>query len=73
MEYWQIQVDRCKACELCVAYCPKNCLSMGSTLNSRGYCPAVLSDPEACNGCALCAQVCPDVAIRVYRRAKASA
>lgn len=67
----QIESDLCKACELCIAFCPKHCLALSRTLNSRGYYPVVLQDADACNACALCGQICPDVAIRVYRKIRA--
>ena len=66
-----IDTGRCKGCELCTTVCPKEILFMAEdTLNSRGYHPAILVDPEnACTGCALCAVICPDTCITVYRAA----
>lgn len=62
--------ERCKGCELCPTACPQHVLFMNrERLNSKGYNPAVLIDPDGkCTGCALCAVICPDVAITVYRR-----
>ncbi len=66
----EIEVDRCKGCELCMAVCPKNLISAAEGFNIRGYHPAQLVDPEgACTGCGLCALMCPDVVITVYREA----
>jgi 2-oxoglutarate ferredoxin oxidoreductase subunit delta len=63
-----INEERCKGCELCVAACPPAVISLAGHLNSRGYRPASLLDPERkCTGCALCAVVCPDTAITVIR------
>lgn len=58
-----IKLDRCKGCELCVVYCPKNILLLRKELNALGYHPVVLSDPESCSGCGNCALMCPDIAI----------
>ena len=63
-----INEERCKGCELCIAACPPEVISLSGHLNSRGYKPAILLDPEhLCTGCALCAVVCPDAAITVFR------
>lgn len=63
-----IDVERCKGCELCREACPPNVLVLATDLNSKGYRPVILLDPEHdCTGCALCATVCPDGCITVYR------
>lgn len=63
-----IDVERCKGCELCREACPKDVLQLAEDLNSRGYRPVILLDPEHdCTGCALCAVMCPDGCITVYR------
>jgi 2-oxoglutarate ferredoxin oxidoreductase subunit delta len=36
-------------------------------INSRGFHPAYLADPESCTGCAQCALMCPDACIRILR------
>ena len=48
----------CKGCEICVAFCPKDCLEMKS-----GKCFA--ARPEDCIKCMLCELRCPDFAITV--------
>lgn len=70
MDLWQVKTDRCKGCELCIQFCPKNALGMSSGRNVGGYHAAILRDPDACNGCALCAEMCPEAAITIYRRTK---
>jgi 2-oxoglutarate ferredoxin oxidoreductase subunit delta len=68
-----IDTNRCKGCELCVTVCPQHVLHIASVLNTRGYYPVELDDPESrCTGCGLCAVMCPDVVFTVYRMQKAS-
>lgn len=63
-----IDAERCKGCELCRFACPQDVINLAVSLNSMGYRPAILLDPEhKCTGCALCAVVCPDACIMVYR------
>jgi len=63
----KINEERCKACELCVEFCPKHILALSHEINSRGFHPAQLSDEEQCTGCRICGMMCPDLAIEVYR------
>jgi 2-oxoglutarate ferredoxin oxidoreductase subunit delta len=65
----EIKIDRekCKSCELCVHFCPKGCIVIDGTFNSRGYRPGEFVKPDECTGCAICARVCPDIAIEVWR------
>lgn len=62
--------ERCKGCGLCVAFCPKNCLSLAKHLNAQGFHPATIIEPNNCTGCAICARMCPDVVIEVEKEAK---
>jgi len=60
--------SRCKACELCVYFCPKGVIGIEkSRINALGYHPANAVHPENCNGCAICARMCPDLVIEVER------
>ena len=67
MAHVEINVEGCKACTLCIEFCPRDCLEMGEELNSRGFHPAVMGDPDRCTGCRVCALMCPDVCIEVFR------
>lgn len=49
----------CKACSICVDFCPTNVLEIkGAT--------CVVKDLEACTRCQLCDLRCPDFAIQVF-------
>lgn len=68
----EIKIDRekCKGCQLCLSFCPRQCIQVSQELNDKGYYPAEFSPGEgkkSCTGCTLCAVVCPDIAIEVYR------
>jgi len=36
----EIDFERCKACEICVPACPKNCIEMGTGINRQGFAAA---------------------------------
>jgi 2-oxoglutarate ferredoxin oxidoreductase subunit delta len=63
----EIAAELCKACELCISVCPKNCIQQSDTLNRYGVYPMRMKDLAECTGCTLCATMCPDTAITVYR------
>jgi 2-oxoglutarate ferredoxin oxidoreductase subunit delta len=60
--------ERCKACGLCIEFCPKDVLGFDEeSINMLGYHPIKDLKPESCTGCAICAVVCPDLVIEVER------
>lgn len=61
-----INSARCKACGLCIHFCPKQALGLGETFNEMGY-NFVTSDTEKCVRCGTCATICPDVALKVIK------
>ena len=62
------KTELCKGCGLCVLACPKKIVSLDNNkLNSKGYHPAAVTEPEKCIACAMCATMCPDVVITVER------
>ena len=65
---FQVVIDRerCKGCELCRSFCPKQLIEMDTQVNAKGYCPAKMTRNEECGGCTSCALVCPDCAIEIF-------
>jgi 2-oxoglutarate ferredoxin oxidoreductase subunit delta len=62
----EINIQRCKGCELCTAACKEEALSLSETINVKGY-RYIIANNELCTGCVNCALVCPDAVITVYR------
>lgn len=64
-----IDTERCKGCQLCIAFCPKGILRTAAHINRMGYIPAEVDGKKAseCTGCGICAIMCPDIAITVRR------
>ncbi|MBN1257832.1 MAG: 4Fe-4S binding protein [Planctomycetes bacterium] len=60
-----IDFDRCKACGLCLEYCPAGALTFSEDYNSMGLHPVEVTDASVCTGCGFCALVCPDAAIEI--------
>ncbi len=55
--------DWCKACGVCIEFCPKRVLDA----SSNGI--PVVAHPEQCISCDLCELLCPDFAITLTRSA----
>ena len=47
----------CTGCEVCVVFCPADCIYWAQT--PQGVNPVVEVDYDLCIGCTLCAQYCP--------------
>ncbi|HTX88947.1 MAG TPA: 4Fe-4S dicluster domain-containing protein [Bacteroidales bacterium] len=62
----EINIERCKGCEVCVASCPFTVIAMAKEVNGKGYHFAIKVNND-CTGCMNCALVCPDGVITVYR------
>ncbi|MCL2347738.1 MAG: 4Fe-4S dicluster domain-containing protein [Planctomycetaceae bacterium] len=63
-----VQKNLCKACGLCIAFCPKKVLSKGFGISEMGYEFTVYAG-EGCIGCGTCFYVCPEPgAITVVKR-----
>ena len=59
-----LSTERCKACYLCVANCPKEALSPSGKVNSKGN-EYVQVDEEKCVCCGSCYQICPDYVFEI--------
>lgn len=62
----EIDIQKCKGCELCTAACKEAALKLSETINIKGY-RYIIANNDACTGCVNCALVCPDAVITVYR------
>ena len=58
-----INVELCKGCGFCIAFCPAEALEFSNEFNSKGHHPPRNARPEVCTGCDLCGVYCPDFAI----------
>lgn len=58
-----IRKERCKGCNICVAFCPKKVLALD--ILGKIY----AADEAACVGCGRCEALCPDFVIRVQKEA----
>jgi 2-oxoglutarate ferredoxin oxidoreductase subunit delta len=58
-----VVVDRCKGCEFCVEYCPRQVLGMSEGFNVKGYHYPIVLASKACVDCDLCQMICPEFAI----------
>jgi len=63
-----VNVNRCKACDICVSMCPAGVLAMVPAPNSILGSMIEVVEPSACIGCRDCELHCPDFAIYVAER-----
>ncbi len=57
-----VYLDWCKACGICIAFCPKKVFGR----NEAGK--SVIERPDDCIGCRFCETHCPDFAITIEER-----
>lgn len=57
--------ERCKGCEFCVHFCPKEVLQVSKQTNNKGYhYPEIVQGRAGeCVHCQFCSLVCPEFAI----------
>ncbi len=67
--------ERCKGCLLCTTVCPKSIITKAERFNRQGYQVVEITEDNApkCTACASCGLICPDVAIRVFKKQKEGA
>ena len=65
----EIDIQKCKGCELCISACKEKVLSLSGSINLKGY-RYIIADNNTCTGCVNCALVCPDAVITVFRTHK---
>jgi 2-oxoglutarate ferredoxin oxidoreductase subunit delta len=58
----KIFADWCKACGICVAFCPAGVFAADK--DNR----PVIKDPDLCTGCRFCEYHCPDFALSIHKR-----
>lgn len=56
----------CKGCRICVEFCPTGTLALDDRFK------VMVAHPEKCIACRMCELRCPDLAIFVTRRRKAT-
>ncbi|MDD5505117.1 MAG: 4Fe-4S binding protein [Candidatus Omnitrophica bacterium] len=61
----KINSQRCKACGLCIIYCPNGSIVFSDNINKQGVKPARFKEGAKCAGCAFCVMMCPDCAIEL--------
>jgi len=59
--------DRCKGCEFCIHFCPKEVLEVSSGFNQKGCHPPEVREGAHCIACGLCELICPEFAIFVEK------
>ena len=64
--------DRCKECDICIQFCPKQVLRKSKLANSKGYhYPEVVPGKGTeCVHCQFCSLVCPEFAIFTHEVAR---
>ena len=65
-----IKKERCKGCNFCVKYCPRDVLEVAEEFNEKGYHPPVVVNSDRCTFCGLCERLCPDFAIFIVDKKK---
>lgn len=62
----QVKKKACKACELCLPWCPQEAISMESSeIETVGGRKVAKIDPKKCIGCGECILTCPNSAIQI--------
>ena len=53
--------DGCTGCEVCIAFCPVDCMYLADSPESvmEGHAQIIVVDYEECIGCTICVKECP--------------
>ena len=57
--YVIVKPELCKACGLCIEFCPRKVLHKGKSISGMGYEFTVYCG-KGCSGCGTCFYVCPE-------------
>jgi 2-oxoglutarate ferredoxin oxidoreductase subunit delta len=62
--------ERCKECDFCIEFCPKDVLEKSKATNAKGkrYPVVVPGKENECAHCQFCTLVCPEFAIYTEQR-----
>lgn len=63
-----VNESRCKACNICVSYCPAGVLAMKDDIHAVLGKMIEVVYPDSCIGCSECEVHCPDFAIMVAKK-----
>lgn len=63
----KIDAEKCKECGLCIVECRPKILSFSDEINSQGFHPVRVAEPDKCTGCTMCAIACPEAIIEITR------
>lgn len=58
----EINLQWCKSCSICVAFCPTSALTADDVGTPH------FTYPDKCTGCGLCEMMCPDFAVEVVKK-----
>jgi len=60
----QINLEKCKGCDMCIAMCPAGAIRKSGISNKKGY-NYVEVNLDLCTGCGACYIICPDCCITI--------
>ena len=64
----QIDLEKCKGCDMCIAVCPYTAIHKSGTSNKKGY-DYIEINLDICTGCGACYIICPDCCFTIVETA----